>query len=150
MINDVCGLNLTFSCPIFWEKFKKTVFVKIHKKSHKSKVEGRTFFFLLIKLSQENSEWLIKLWSTDPNFINFDGNVFFEKTAIFISDPLLIKHLKALGWSISTFLPKLIFIEKNQKKTFLNNLKLHKNRYLFFWTIFETGLYFSYLKKGFF
>jgi len=57
-----------------------------------------------------------------PDFKNFDGNGFFEKTAIFISYPLCLHHWKALqklfGKNISTFLPKLVFIEKNQKNTF--------------------------------
>ena len=56
------------------------------------------------------------------DFINFDGNGFFEKTAIFISDPLFIPYWKALqklsGKNIRTFLPKLIFMGKNQKNLF--------------------------------
>jgi hypothetical protein len=59
-----------------------------------------------------------------PAFINFEGNGFFEKTAIFISDPLFIHHWKArqklFGKNISTFLPKLIFMEKIKKTLFFN------------------------------
>ena len=48
--------------------------------------------------------------------------VFFEKPAKFISDQLLIHRWKdpqkLFGLNISTFLPKLIFIEKKSKNTF--------------------------------
>ena len=54
---------------------------------------------------------------------------FFEKTAIFTSDPILIHHWKDLEKLSEKNLPKLIFMKKNQKNTFL---KFHKNRYLLF------------------
>ena len=51
------------------------------------------------------------------DFINFDGNGFFEKTAIFISDPLFMRHWEApqklFGKNKIAFLPKLIFMEIN-------------------------------------
>ena len=57
-----------------------------------------------------------------PDFINFYNNGFFEKTAIFTSDPLLIHHWKALqkssGKNIRTFLPKIIFMKKIKKTLF--------------------------------
>ena len=50
-----------------------------------------------------------------PDFKNFDGNGFFEKTAIFISYQLCLHHWKALqklsGKNLRTFYPKLIFAE---------------------------------------
>ena len=65
-----------------------------------------------------------------PDFINFDGNRIFEKTAIFISDPHFIHNWKILqnlsGKNIETFLLKLIFMEKNQKNTFLKFLNFIK------------------------
>ena len=85
-----------------------------------------------------------------PDFINFDGNEFFEKTAIFISDAYFIHRWKALqklyGKNIRTFLQKLIF-GKISKKHLYKIFKFHKNRFLFFLAIFEPVLYFSYLKK---
>ena len=71
-----------------------------------------------------------------PDFINFDGNGFFEKTAIFISDAHFIHRWKALqklyGKNIRTFLLKLIFMEKNQKNTFLKFLNFIKIGFSFF------------------
>ena len=59
-----------------------------------------------------------------PDFINFDENGFFEKTAIFLSDQFLIHHWKALqklsGKNIRSFNQNLYSWKKINKTLFFN------------------------------
>ena len=119
---------------------------KIHTKSQKSKIEGNeNFFFRLICLKLKLEKVLAKIW--ENIFLSSFFYLFcafkqllkgfqigykllfrpgFEKTAIFISDAHFIHRWKALqklyGKNIRAFLLKLIFMEKNQKNTFLKFL----------------------------